>query len=133
MVHVQTQGFSSSCWIKYSNPAFLDKLYAPCLWSLAFRLVNRDLLWRQGPVGGFPINSLTRIIIKIKTTFIYPQFLAHKIRNKVKFLNSPNQICRYSPKESINQALDLLDGWFSQVGTLKQFFGYRDFKFSRIL
>ena len=46
---------------------------------------------------------------------------------KVKFIKSPNQISRYSPKEGINHVSELLDGWFPQEGTFKSSFWVSQF------
>ena len=68
--------------------------------------------------------------------FLFPDFIgpqSSKIQygchfwpiksEKVKFHKSSHKICRYSPREGINQISALLDAWFSQECTSKQFSG----------
>ena len=93
-----------------------------------------ELVWGFEKFYCFQILQ-TLIVQKSNMAAIFGQFLAHKIRKKVKFFKSPNQICGYSPKGCMNQVSELVEGWlnFQEGIYIKAIFGYCDLKFLCIL
>ena len=111
------------CWRPHQEILFLVRVMI--FWKLRFacdystrenlsRHTRKLLLWtflRKPPIQKFwrLVYTYYRFDLGIWEILFFSDFIGTD--------SSKIQICRYSHKEGINQAYELLDGWFFQEGT----------------